>query len=133
MKSTISGFHQDQLGDWVADLACGHTRHMRHDPPWQNREWITTPEGRTRFIGSVVACKVCAESGQEGHMTENEAARKREQQRIAQAVRAACLQAAIEAYEYAQIKGLCQEGAWDLAVDAVKTLDLDKVLEGLPG
>ncbi len=29
----ILGFHQDEQRDWVADLECGHTRHVRHNPP----------------------------------------------------------------------------------------------------
>jgi hypothetical protein len=29
----IVGFHTDVEGDWVADLECGHTQHVRHDPP----------------------------------------------------------------------------------------------------
>ena len=44
---------------------------------------------------------------------------------------AACLQAAIESYESAKMSGLCHEGAWDLVVDAIKTLDVDAVLREL--
>jgi hypothetical protein len=29
----IVGFHRDDLGDWVADLECGHAQHLRHNPP----------------------------------------------------------------------------------------------------
>ena len=36
----IRGFHKDEEGYWVAELDCGHTRHMRHDPPWQERTWV---------------------------------------------------------------------------------------------
>ena len=35
MKVTITGFHQDEEEYWVADLSCGHSRHFRHNPPWQ--------------------------------------------------------------------------------------------------
>jgi 2-phosphosulfolactate phosphatase len=56
----IVGFHQDDEGHWVADLACGHTRHVRHDPPWQNRPWVLTPEGRARFLGCELGCVACA-------------------------------------------------------------------------
>ena len=59
MKRKIIGFHQDEEGQWVADLACGHTQHMRHDPPWQNRVWVTTAEGRTGFISVLIFCKGC--------------------------------------------------------------------------
>ena len=41
IQRRIVGYHQDQLGDWVAELECGHGQHVRHDPPWQVREWVT--------------------------------------------------------------------------------------------
>jgi len=59
MKVTITGFHQDEESHWVADLACGHTRHFRHNPPWQEREWVTTPQGRKQYLGSELDCKEC--------------------------------------------------------------------------
>jgi len=62
VKQAIVGFHQDEHGDWVADLACGHTRHMRHNPPWIERPWVTTPEGRQRFLGTLIGCKACDEA-----------------------------------------------------------------------
>jgi hypothetical protein len=55
----IIGFHADEAGDWVADLECGHTQHVRHDPPWQNRPWVTTVKGRARFVGTVLQCVKC--------------------------------------------------------------------------
>ena len=61
MQRAIIGFHQDDEGHWVADLECGHSQHMRHDPPWQDRGWVLTPEGRTRFIGVTIECRLCAE------------------------------------------------------------------------
>jgi hypothetical protein len=33
-EQPIIAFHQDEQGDWVADLACGHGQHVRHRPPW---------------------------------------------------------------------------------------------------
>ena len=45
MQRRIVGFHQDQEGAWVADLECGHARHMRHEPPWQVRPWVTDARG----------------------------------------------------------------------------------------
>ena len=57
----IIAFHQDQYGDWVADLECGHTQHVRHNPPWQNRPWVVTPEGRSAYLGRELRCKKCAE------------------------------------------------------------------------
>ncbi len=55
----IVGFHQDEEQDWVADLECGHTQHVRHDPPWQVRTWVTTEEGRRRFLGFKLNCLKC--------------------------------------------------------------------------
>ena len=61
MKTSIAGFHQDEKSHWVADLDCGHSRHFRHNPPWQERAWVTTQQGRDRFLGSEVDCKKCDE------------------------------------------------------------------------
>lgn len=47
---------------------------------------------------------------------------------IAEAVRRACVDAALEAYEDAQIRGLCREGAWEVAIEAVRTLDVAAVI-----
>ena len=33
MQQAILGFHLDEENDWVADLACGHGQHVRHNPP----------------------------------------------------------------------------------------------------
>ena len=63
MKTTITGFHQDEQEHWVAKLACGHTRHFRHDPPWQERVWVTTAQGRNTFIGLELECTVCENEG----------------------------------------------------------------------
>lgn len=59
MKRKIVGFHQDDLGDWVADLSCGHTQHVRHDPPWQQRAWVMAEAERKAFLGAVLECRVC--------------------------------------------------------------------------
>jgi hypothetical protein len=59
MKQPISGFHLDEAGDWVAELACGHNQHVRHDPPWQLRDWVTTAEGRRQHLGHVLECVKC--------------------------------------------------------------------------
>lgn len=57
----ITGFHQDEERHWVADLECGHTQHVRHDPPWQNRPWVTTESGRAGFLGALLECVKCAQ------------------------------------------------------------------------
>jgi hypothetical protein len=59
MEQKIIDFHQDELGDWVADLACGHTQHVRHNPPFTNRPWVLTEQGRQRFLGFNLNCKLC--------------------------------------------------------------------------
>jgi len=55
----IAGFHQDEEAHWVADLDCGHTQHVRHDPPWTSRPWVLTEEGRQGHIGQELNCKKC--------------------------------------------------------------------------
>ena len=42
----------------------------------------------------------------------------------AESVRAACLDAAIQAYEDAGIRGLCADGRWEAALAAIRLLDL---------
>jgi len=59
VERAIVGFHRDEEGHWVADLECGHTRHVRHDPPWQNRSWVETEQGRSRFLGTKLNCVKC--------------------------------------------------------------------------
>ncbi len=49
-------------------------------------------------------------------------------QKVAEAVRQACVEAALDAYEDAQIRGLCREGAWEVAIDAVRMLDVAAVI-----
>jgi hypothetical protein len=55
----IVGFHQDQEGDWVAELECGHNQHVRHDPPWQERSWVLSSEGRASRLGTRLMCRLC--------------------------------------------------------------------------
>lgn len=52
--------------------------------------------------------------------------------RVAEAVREACLKAAREGYENAGISGLCEEGRWECAVDAIRALDIEAVIAALP-
>lgn len=51
---------------------------------------------------------------------------------LAEAVRAACLAAAMAAYEDAGIQGLCPEGRWEAAVAAIRRLDLAAVAPAAP-
>jgi hypothetical protein len=50
---------------------------------------------------------------------------------VAEAVRAACIEAALAAYEDAGISGLCAEGRWEAAISALQSLDL-KALAAQP-
>ena len=61
MRQAIIGFHQDEEQHWVADLACGHSQHVRHTPPWQNRPWVMTEQGRQEKLGMTLECKTCDE------------------------------------------------------------------------
>lgn len=56
-----------------------------------------------------------------------------DEQHIAEAVRRACIDAALEAYEDAQVRGLCREGAWEVAIEAVRSLDVAAVIAAAAG
>ena len=59
MQQAIMGFHLDDEQHWVAQLAGGHNQHVRHTPPWQNRPWVLTKEGRDEKLGMMLECKLC--------------------------------------------------------------------------
>ena len=59
MRRTIEGFHPDEHGDWVAELSCLHGQHVRHRPPFQDRAWVLTGEGRKSRLGSPIDCPLC--------------------------------------------------------------------------
>tara|TARA_R110002167_G_scaffold79017_1_gene218372 strand:+ start:744 stop:950 length:207 start_codon:yes stop_codon:yes gene_type:complete len=59
MYSPIAGFHKDEENDWVAELACGHFQHVRHNPPWVSRPWVISVGGRKSMIGHKLPCKKC--------------------------------------------------------------------------
>lgn len=67
MQQMIIGFQQDEEKHWFADLACGHTQHVRHDPPWQNRPWVITAVGRSQKIGFILDCRKCDEAHELAH------------------------------------------------------------------
>ena len=54
--SKIVGFHQDEETNWVAELSCGHQQHVRHRPPFTERPWGLTQEGRASKLGHEVHC-----------------------------------------------------------------------------
>jgi hypothetical protein len=61
LQRRIAGYRIDDEGHWVAELECGHTHHLRHIPPWQNRPWVTTAEGRAEHLGTMLECPKCTE------------------------------------------------------------------------
>jgi hypothetical protein len=48
--------------------------------------------------------------------------------RLAEAVRAACIDVAVEAFEGASTSGLCCDGAFECAVGAIEMLDTSKLI-----
>jgi tellurite resistance-related uncharacterized protein len=62
MNRSIVAIQQDIDSEWVAELACGHRRHVRHDPPFSERPWVLTAEGRRSRIGTVLDCVRCDRS-----------------------------------------------------------------------
>lgn len=62
MLSAIVNYHLDHEQDWVAELKCGHFQHVRHNPPWQNRPWVTSESGRHEKLGELLECIKCEEN-----------------------------------------------------------------------
>lgn len=56
-----------------------------------------------------------------------------DKQQFAEAIRAACIKAALEAYEEGGVLGLCAEGRWEYAISTLQQLDLAVVLDALSG
>jgi tellurite methyltransferase len=59
LRRHITGFHRDDEGDWVAELDCLHSQHVRHRPPFQNRPWVVTEAGRAERLGTELDCPLC--------------------------------------------------------------------------
>lgn len=59
VKQRITGFHLDSENHWVAELACGHNQHVRHNPPWTERPWVVTEAGRAGVLGRPLNCMKC--------------------------------------------------------------------------
>ena len=59
MKQRMLGFVQDEAGDWIAELDCGHRRHVRHCPPLSERPWVLSNEGRRSRLGTEIECLYC--------------------------------------------------------------------------
>ena len=54
-----------------------------------------------------------------------------EYMQMAEVVRQACITAALQAYEDAGLSGLCHEGRWEYAVDAMRGLPLRRLAQAL--
>jgi hypothetical protein len=59
--SRIAGYEQDAQGHWSAAMDCGHIQPIRHRPPYRNRPWVLTAEGRANHIGRPLNCRQCNE------------------------------------------------------------------------
>jgi hypothetical protein len=59
VERTISGFHQDDAGAWVAELSCGHSQHIRHNPPFKLAPWVLDEAGRAGRVGLPLECRLC--------------------------------------------------------------------------
>jgi tellurite resistance-related uncharacterized protein len=59
VERNVTGYHQDEQGDWVAELSCGHDQHVRHRPPFQVRAWVLVAEGRAARLGTPLDCPLC--------------------------------------------------------------------------
>ena len=51
---------------------------------------------------------------------------------LIETVRQACIKEALGGFEHASISGLCCEGAWEAAVSAIRSADLDVLAAGQP-
>jgi len=54
MQQAICAYHQDEEQDWVAELVCGHFQHVRHKPPFINRPWVISFNGRKGMLGHLL-------------------------------------------------------------------------------
>ena len=113
MNQSITGFHKDFENHWVAELECGHGQHVRHDPPWTEREWTQTEEGRAQFLGKELNCVRCDEMGL----------------KIVEAVKNEIKKIITENYESAGMSGLCEEGRLEAAMGSLQTLDFKNIIE----
>ncbi len=64
MERLIIGFTQDANQEWVAELECGHRRHVRHNPPWEDHAWVLEEESRQARLGTLLPCGLCGADSQ---------------------------------------------------------------------
>lgn len=99
MERCIVGFHQDPEGHWVAELECGHNQHVRHDPPWQVRPWVLVESIRRTHLGTALSCVLCDRNAAAGEVQDS----------------AGLSPSQLELYRDARLRGLCHEGALEVA------------------
>ena len=59
MQQPIVSYHKGDEDHWVANLSCGHSQHVRHRPPWEIRNWVTSQQGRDAMLGYNLDSKLC--------------------------------------------------------------------------
>jgi len=59
MDRPIVAFRQDDVGTWVAELACGHSQHIRHNPPFRLAAWVLDADQRNERLGADIECPLC--------------------------------------------------------------------------
>jgi hypothetical protein len=97
MQRRITGFHLDQERHWVADLECGHSQHVRHEPPLTTRPWVLEQSTRDAHLGTLLDCLLCDETAGAGSDLPGLSAEARAR------------------YHDARLSGLCHEGALEAA------------------
>jgi hypothetical protein len=65
--SRIVGYRRDEEKNWIADLSCGHSQHVRHRPPFSERPWVLTESGRASRLGHAIDCGQCREDADLAH------------------------------------------------------------------
>src|SRR6185312_4094139 len=102
MNRKITGFYTDSENHWVAELECGHGQHMRHDPPWIERPWVMTEEGRNSRLGHELNCLRCEELAKESVKK--------------------CREKLIAAYDEAGQSALRDEERWEYALNSLNSI-----------
>lgn len=59
MERAITGFRRGDDGHWVADLACLHSQHVRHQPPFRLAPWVLDEGERAARVGLPLDCPLC--------------------------------------------------------------------------
>lgn len=59
MQRAIVDLHQDDVGEWVAELSCHHRQHVRHRPPFLVAPWVLDDAERSGRIGSPLDYPLC--------------------------------------------------------------------------